>query len=90
MALDQLGIDVTLLIGLTVIGAAAVAITLGVSIALGARGYMSNLMGIRAARGRLSNGLTIRVNGVAGEILEVTNRSSWRRTRVRRCCPDRC
>jgi len=73
VALDQIGIDVTLLIALAVIVAASIGMTLGVSLALGARGHVSNLMGIRAARGRLSNGVTIRIDGVAGQVIEITN-----------------
>lgn len=72
MGLDQLGIDVLLPVALLAIAAAAIAITFGVSIALGARSYMSNLIGMRSVRGHLTAGLRIRVNGVDGQVLEVT------------------
>lgn len=72
MGLDQLGIDVILPVVLLAIAAAAISITLGVSIALGARSYMSNLVGMRSVQGQLTPGLAIRVNGVDGQVLEVT------------------
>jgi len=72
MALDQLGIDVILPIVLLAIAAAAIAITFSVSIALGARSYMGNLIGMRSVQGQLFAGLNIQVNGVLGQVLEIT------------------
>lgn len=73
MALDQVGVDVVLPVSLLVIGAAAIAITFGVCIALGARSYMGNLIGMRSVRGQLTPGLRIRVDGVHGEVLELSS-----------------
>ncbi len=72
VGLDQLGIDVLLLTALIVIAAAALSITFGVSVALGTRSYMRNLIGMRTARASLEPGLHIRIGSVEGQILEVT------------------
>lgn len=72
MSLDQLGIDVILPVVLLAIAAAAIAITFGVSIALGARSYMGNLVGMRSVQGQISAGLNIRVNGITGHVIEMT------------------
>lgn len=72
LALDQLGVDVTLLIAITVVGAAAASIAFGISFALGVRVYMTNIIGIKTARTQLSIGQRIRIDNVEGQILEMT------------------
>jgi hypothetical protein len=72
VGLDQLGIDVLLLTALIVVAAAALSITFGISVALGTRSYMRNLVGMRTARASLAAGLHIRIGSVEGQILEIT------------------
>ena len=72
VGLDQLGIDVLLLTALIVVAAAALSITFGVSVALGTRSYMRNLIGARTARASLATGLHIRIGSVEGQVLEIT------------------
>lgn len=73
LALDQLGVDVILLIAITVVGVAAMAITFGVSFALGVRVYMANIIGVRTARARVRPGQTLRIDGAEGRLLEITS-----------------
>ena len=72
VGLDQVGIDVTLLIGLTLVCAAAILTAIAVAFATGARTHISNLIGVRTAHAHLSAGMTIKVNGIQGEIVELT------------------
>ncbi len=72
MALDQVGVDVAVLVGVTVVAVGAVAATLGASVALGARRYTSNLMGMRSVRDQVVPGQRIRIDDISGEVLEVT------------------
>lgn len=72
VGLDQIGIDVALLIALSVVCVGALLTGLAVAFALGAREHVSNLIGARAARNRLSAGLRIKIDDVEGEILEIT------------------
>lgn len=72
VGLDQLGIDVLLLTALIVVAAAALSITFGISVALGTRSYMRNLIGMRTARASLAAGLHIRIGSVEGQVLEIT------------------
>jgi hypothetical protein len=71
VGLDQVGIDVALLIALTVAAAAAILIGLVVAFTTGARSHISNLVGARTARANLSAGMTIRVGDIEGEIVEL-------------------
>jgi len=72
VGLDQIGIDVLLLIALSVAFVASLLIGLAVAFASGARGHVSNLIGVRAVRRHLSPGLRVRIDGIEGEILEIT------------------
>jgi small-conductance mechanosensitive channel len=72
VALDQLGVDVTLLIALAIVAASAVGIAFGVSFSLGARDYMTNIIGIRTARSKLHAGQRIRIDQIEGRLLEIT------------------
>ena len=72
VGLDQIGIDVALLVALSVVSVAALLTGLAVAFALGARSHVSNLIGMRSARRQLSPGVRIRVDDIEGEILEIT------------------
>lgn len=73
VGLDQIGIDVALLVALSVVSVAALFTGLAVAFALGARSHVSNLVGVRSARQHLSPGVRIRVDDIEGEILEITS-----------------
>ena len=73
VGLDQVGIEVALLIALFVVCVAALLIGLSVAFALGARSYISNLIGVRSARRHMSTGVKIRIGDIEGEILEITS-----------------
>lgn len=72
VGLDQIGIDVALLVALTVVIVAALLTGLAVAFALGARSHVSNLIGMRSARRHLNPGVRIRIDDIEGEILEIT------------------
>jgi hypothetical protein len=72
VGLDQVGLEVTLIAALIVVCVATVLIGMLVAFAIGARTYVSNVIGVHAARGQLTAGMRIRINGVEGEILELT------------------
>jgi hypothetical protein len=72
VGLDQVGIDVALLVALSVVSVAALLIGLAVAFALGARGHVSNLVGVRSARRFLSAGVRIRIDDIEGEVLEIS------------------
>jgi hypothetical protein len=73
VGLDQVGIDVALLVALSVVSVAALLIGLAVAFALGARSHVSNLVGVRSARRHLSAGVRVRIDDIEGEVLEVTS-----------------
>lgn len=70
VGLDQLGVSVNLLIALTIVGAAGIALTLGASFALGSRQHAANLIGMRTARSQLSVGQRLRIGEVEGLVVE--------------------
>ncbi len=72
VGLDQIGIEVALLVALYVVCVAALLIGLAVAFALGARRYVSNLIGVRTARQHMNPGLRVRIDDIEGEILEIT------------------
>ena len=73
VALDQIGIDVALLIALTVVLFATIMLGLAAAVALGARSHVSNLIGVRAGREHLNPGSRVRLANVEGELLEITS-----------------
>jgi hypothetical protein len=72
IALDQIGIDVVLLVALTVVVAAAILMALAVAFALSARTHICNLIGVRGARSNISVGMTIQIGEIVGEVVELT------------------
>lgn len=72
VGLDQMGIDVTFLVALFVVSVGAILIGFSIAFGLGARIYVSNLIGARTARHQLANGVLVRIGDREGEVLEVT------------------
>lgn len=72
IGLDLIGLNVTFLVALFAVAAGAVGLGLSVAFALGAKRHVSNLVGVRAARGETLMGQTIRIGAVTGSVLEVT------------------
>lgn len=72
VGLDQIGIDITVII--TVLGVAVAAFLGGLSLAfsLGARSFVSNVIGAHYLDRDLDPGQRIRIQGMEGTILEVT------------------
>lgn len=69
---EQIGIKVTFLVLLAGALGGVVAATIAVSVSLGARGYVADLIGARRARAAFSIGQTIRVGDLEGRILDIT------------------
>ena len=72
VGLDQIGIDVTFLVALFGITLGAALFGLSLAFGLGARDFVSNVIGARNARAELERGLTVRIGDIEGEVLEVT------------------
>ena len=72
VGLDQIGIEVTLLIGLAIVAVAGILTAVAVSFALSARTHISNLIGARNAHAHLCVGMTVQVGEYHGEIVELT------------------
>lgn len=72
VGLDQVGVDVAVVIALTAVVAGGLVAGLFVAFGLGARRFVSNLIGARSARGMLGPGLRVRIGDVEGTVLEIT------------------
>jgi len=72
VGLDQVGVDVAVVIALTAVVAGGLVAGLFVAFGLGARRFVSNLIGARGARGMLGPGLRVRIGDVEGTVLEIT------------------
>ncbi|MHA6287369.1 mechanosensitive ion channel family protein [Maricaulis sp. CAU 1757] len=72
MALDQVGIDVGFLVTLFAILAGALALSLSLAFALGARDHVASLVAARSLRRSLAPGCRLRVGDSEGVLLEVT------------------
>lgn len=73
IGLDQLGVEVTFLIALLTVVTGTILIGFSIAFGLGARAHVSNLIAARSARNLLQVGLTIRICGVEGSVLEVSS-----------------
>jgi len=72
IGLDQIGIDVTFIVTVLAI---AIGVLLGgfaIAFGLGARGYVSNLIGARELRREIEPGQVVRCGDTEGEVLEIT------------------
>lgn len=72
IGLDQIGLDVTFLVALSAVAVGSVLVGFSIAFGLGAREYVSNLIGARTVRHNLSTGLLVRVGETQGEVLEIT------------------
>lgn len=75
VGLDQIGIDVTLLIVLLAILLGAVLLCLVLAFGFGARVFVGNLIGAQQALGVLEVGQTAEVDGLSGQVIEITSTS---------------
>jgi hypothetical protein len=73
IGLDQAGVNVTLLTALLVASVGAIFVGFSIAFGLGAKTYVSNLIGARTARQKLRPGIALRIAGVEGELLEITS-----------------
>ncbi len=72
IGLDQMGVNVTFLVALFAALVGAIFVGFSIAFGLGARDYVSNLIGARTARQKLDAGSLVRVGGTEGKILEIT------------------
>lgn len=72
---DQIGIRITILVVIAAILAAALVGAVALSVSLGARSYVANLIGSHYLRHTYSVGQKIRVAGLEGKILDLTSTS---------------
>ena len=72
LGINQIGIDVTLLVTLIAIAVAAVLGAFALAFALGARVFVSNLIGAHYLQRQYQVGQVARLGNIEGEILEVT------------------
>jgi hypothetical protein len=72
LGINQIGIDVTLLVALIVILAAAVAGALALSFALGAGSFVSNLIGAHYLQQLYQPGQRAVIGAIEGEVVELT------------------
>lgn len=72
IGLDQIEIDVTFLIIIVAVIVGGVLAGLSIAFGLGARGYVSNVIGAYEASRRLQVGQRVRVGDIDGTIVEVT------------------
>lgn len=72
LGIDQVGIDVTLLVTIIAIVLGSMLGGLSLAFALGARDFVSNLIGAHYSQRELAAGAVARIGDVEGEVLEVT------------------
>ncbi|MDX1401479.1 MAG: hypothetical protein R3245_06125 [Kiloniellales bacterium] len=72
IGINQVGIDVTLLVTLVSILFASICISFALAFALGARSFVSNLIGAHYLQKFYQTGQLARIDGIEGEILELT------------------
>jgi len=70
---DQIGVQVTFLVILTGVVAAAVAGGLALAVSLGSVDLVRNLLGARHLQGRMQLGDRVRIAGYEGQVLELTS-----------------
>lgn len=75
VGLDQIGVDVTLLIVLLAILLGAALLCLVLAFGFGARVFVGNLIGAQQALGSIEAGQTAEIDGLSGQVLEITSTS---------------
>ncbi|MFP3942834.1 MAG: mechanosensitive ion channel family protein [Alphaproteobacteria bacterium] len=72
IGLDQIGVDVTFLIALFAAAIGAIFVGFSIAFGMGARCYVSNLIGARSARRELAPGTALQIGRIEGNLLEIT------------------
>ncbi len=72
IGLDQIGVDVTFLVALFAVAMGAIFVGFSIAFGLGARDYVSNLIGARTVRQLLKPGVKLRIGDIEGEVLEIS------------------
>tara|TARA_R110001583_G_scaffold49141_3_gene153917 strand:+ start:129 stop:980 length:852 start_codon:yes stop_codon:yes gene_type:complete len=75
LGISQLAVDISLLINLITLAAASVLGGLGLAFGLGARQQVSNILAAQNLRSLYQPGQRIRVEGVEGDIIELTSKA---------------
>ncbi len=73
IGLDQIGVNVTFLIALFVVTVGMAFAGVSIAFGLGAKDFVRNMIGSRSARRELTEGQTIRIGDIEGEVLEITD-----------------
>jgi flagellar biosynthesis protein FliQ len=73
IGLDQIGVNVTFIIALFVVTVGTAFAGVSLAFGLGAADFVKNMMGARSARRALTEGQTVRIGNVEGEVLEITD-----------------
>jgi hypothetical protein len=73
IGIDQLGVNVNFLIQLTTVTAAAVFGGIALVFALGTRAHLANLIGAHYARKHYAPGDNVKIGGVQGRVVEITD-----------------
>jgi len=72
IGLDQVGIDVTLLIVLLALVVGGIMLSFVFAFGFGAQSFVGNLIGAQQAQSLLEPGQTAAIDGVTGQVLEIT------------------
>lgn len=75
IGLEQVGVDITFLTVLFSIAAGGLLLSLALAFGLGARGLVANLLGAQQLQRTLQPGQTARIDGMQGQVLELTSTS---------------
>jgi len=75
LGIDQLGVDISLLVNLITLAAAAVFGGLGLAFGLGARQKVSNIIAAQSLQAIYQPGQRVRIQGIEGEIIELTSKA---------------
>ncbi len=73
IGLDQIGVNVTFLIALFVVTVGMAFAGVSIAFGLGAKDFVRNMIGSRSARREFTEGQTIRIGDIEGEVLEITD-----------------
>jgi small-conductance mechanosensitive channel len=73
VGVDQIGVDITVVVTAFAIALASLLGGLSIAFGLGARGYVSNLIGAHYLGRDFQEGERIRISGIEGTILEITS-----------------
>jgi small-conductance mechanosensitive channel len=72
IGLDQIGVNVTFLVAMFAVAAGTIFLGFSIAFGLGAREFVSNLIGARTARREFTVGQRVKIGEVEGEVLEIS------------------